>query len=78
MHNSTLTNPHITEKLFTYTMQAWEEKLDGKIAMMVSIINLDTYKGMHVATNTIKVQIASISTGMGAMAMEFKLSNEHL
>ena len=78
MHNSILANPPITEKSFNHTMQAWVEKFDGKLVMMVSTINLNTDKSMEAATDILKVQIASIATAMGAMAMEFQLANQHL
>lgn len=38
MHNSALTNPSITDKNFNCTMPTWEEKLDGKLATMMSTI----------------------------------------
>lgn len=50
-------------------MQAWEEKFDGKLVTMLSTINLITDKCVEAAINTLKVQIASIATAIGAMAM---------
>jgi hypothetical protein len=45
-------------------MQAWEEKFDGKLVMMMSTINLNMDKSMEAATNILKVQIASIATAI--------------
>ena len=71
MHNSVLTNPPITKKSFNRKMQVWEEKLHGKLATIVSTINLNMGKCMEVATATLKVQTACITMAIGAMAMEF-------
>lgn len=59
-------------------MQAWEEKLDGKLAMMVSTINLNTDNCVEVATDTLKVQTVSIAMAMGTMAMDFQSSSQRL
>ena len=49
-------------------MQAWENKLDGKLAMMVLVINLNTEKCVQAAFDTLKVETASIANAMGAMS----------
>lgn len=67
IHNSTLTNPPITQKSLNRMMQAWEEKLSGKLAMMVSTINLNMDKCVEAAIDILKVQTASIATTMGAV-----------
>ena len=53
-------------------------KLDGELATMMFRINLNTSKFVEVATNILIVQTANIAMAMGAMAMEFQLSNQHL
>ena len=73
MHISTLTNPPIIKKLLNRTMQVWEEKLDGKIAILVSPINLNTDKWVEEAMDTLK-QASTI----GAMVMEFQFSDQRL
>lgn len=73
MHISTLTNPPINEKLLNRTMQVWEEKLDGKIVILVSPINLNTDKWVEEAMDTLK-QASTI----GAMVMEFQFSDQRL
>lgn len=55
MYSFALTNPPMIEKSFNYTIQTWEEKLNGKLAMVVSTINLNMDKCME-ATDTLKVQ----------------------
>ena len=68
MHNSTFTNPPIIKKNFNRAMQAWENKFDGKLAMMVLVINLNTEKCVQAAFDTLKVETASIANAMGAIA----------
>ena len=53
-------------------------KLDGKLAMMVSTINLNLDKCEEAATNILKVEFPSTTTTMGATVMEFQLSNQRL
>ena len=53
-------------------------EFDGKFVMMVVTINLNTDKFVEVATDVLIVQIASIATDMGAAAVEFQLSNQHI
>lgn len=79
MHNSALTNPPIiTKKNFNCTMQAWEKNLDGKLAMMVSTINLDIDKCVEVTIDILKFQTPSTTIAIGATVMEFQLLNQRL
>lgn len=45
---------------------------------MVSTIKFNVDKCMEATTDTLKIQTASIAMTMGAMAMEFQLSSQHL
>ena len=78
MHNSIFTNPPITDKSFNCTMPTWEEKLDGKLATMLSTMNHNMDKCVEAATDKIEVQTASITTVVGAMTVDFQLSNQLL
>lgn len=79
MHNPTHSNPQFQETLQLHnTSLGGEAQREDNYCTMVSSVNLDTYKRMELATDTLKAQIVSIITTMRVMDMEFELSNQQL
>lgn len=56
MNNTPISNPMIMDKHFTRAMQEWEERLGGKFATMVSVINLNTDRHVESSIDKIMAQ----------------------
>ena len=75
MGNATNTNPLITEKYLTKTMQEFADKLEEKFGSLTTTINHHTDRSHEATTTTITNHTTNLHVLLGTIAQEFQQSN---